>query len=139
VLTWLHLARIYQRLEQRHRELLAEFNLTPAQFDVLSHLANQPGQHQQELADGLLVTKGNVCGLLDRLEQAGLVERTPDPEDRRANLLRLTAAGRECYRAAAPALEVELSQDFKALPEQDFRNLQQALTALDRSLRHQNP
>lgn len=134
-LIWLHLARIYQRLEQSHRQLLASFDLTPAQFDVLSHLASQPGQHQQDLADHLLVTKGNVCGLLDRLERSGLVEREPDPEDRRANILFLTTRGYERFERAAPALEAELSDQFQQLPAAKRKQLQRTLAELDRALR----
>ena len=48
---------------------------------------------QSELAQRLLVTKGNVCGLIDRLEAAGLVVRRADPADRRANRLFLTPRG----------------------------------------------
>ncbi len=135
VLIWLHLARVFQRIEQSHRELLAEFDLTPAQFDVLSQLAGQPGLHQQELADRLLVTKGNVCGLLDRLEQVDLVERRPDPEDRRANTLHLTERGLGRFAEAAPALEHEINEHFRGLSSGQQKELRQLIGALDRSLR----
>jgi DNA-binding MarR family transcriptional regulator len=57
---------------------------------------------QQELSERLLVTKGNVCGLIDRAEAAGWVERRADPDDRRANRIYLTQAGRERLTATLP-------------------------------------
>jgi len=93
VLSWLHLVRIYQRVVHAEQTLLAQYGLTSSQFDVLSHIATAPGLNQQALAGRLLVTKGNVAGLLDRLECAGLVKRQPDPDDRRSHRLYLTPAG----------------------------------------------
>src|SRR4051812_21975307 len=79
VLAWMRLARVYGKVQQRSARHLRPFGLTVAQFDVLAQVGAAAGLSQQELAERLLVTKGNVCGLLDRLERAGLVTRQPDP------------------------------------------------------------
>ena len=76
--------------------------LTGPQFDVLATLHRGEGIMQQELAARLLVTKGNVTGVLDRMEALGWIERRPDPEDRRANRLYLTDSGKGKLRAAIP-------------------------------------
>ncbi len=99
---WLRLARVYQKMQRQLDRILDEAGLTLPQFDVLANLGMSEGITQQALAERLLVTKGNVCGLLDRMESAGLVERRPSPTDRRANHLYLTEQGRAALKAAFP-------------------------------------
>lgn len=135
VIAWLHLARTYIRLDHAHQTLLAEHGLTPSQFDVLSHLAAEPGMSQTELAGRLLVTKGNVAGLIDRLERSGLVERCPDPDDRRSNRLHITESGRRAFEAAAPVLEAQVAEQFEALDDDALDELMRLLARVDRSLR----
>jgi DNA-binding MarR family transcriptional regulator len=94
--------RFHNRLERRMAEALAVHGLTLPQFDVLATLSHGEGITQQELSELLLVTKGNVVGLIDRVSAAGWVERRPDPEDRRANRLYLTNAGRKMLAQAWP-------------------------------------
>jgi len=100
--TWLRLARVYQKVQRGLDHILDDAGLTLPQFDVLANLGMSEGITQQELAERLLVTKGNVCGLLDRMESADLVERRPSPTDRRANHLFLTDKGRASLKAAFP-------------------------------------
>jgi DNA-binding MarR family transcriptional regulator len=135
VLIWLHLVRVQNRVGHDEYSLLSDHGLTAAQFDVLSHLASNPGISQQELAEHLIVTKGNVAGLLDRLELAGLVERQPDPDDRRRYHLMLTEAGRRIFSGAAPSLETMLDQKMDALTAAEQSTLLRLLAKLDRSLR----
>ena len=68
------------------------------QCDVLTTLTEKEGVSQQELAERLYVTKGNISGLLDRLEAAGLVERRAIAADRRQYAIYLTEAGRAVAR-----------------------------------------
>lgn len=134
VLAWLHLVRVYNRIAHAEQDHLDEFDISPAQFDVLSHLAKDPGLSQQALADRLLVTKGNVCSLLDRMERAGYVERRTDPDDRRSNQLYITEHGKEVFSYAAPPLEAELARQFEALTGDEVETLMRLLARLDRSL-----
>src|SRR6186997_830166 len=90
VLAWLHLMRVHHQVQKAETAHLAQYNLTLPQFDVLAQLHTEEGITQQTLADRLLVTKGNVCGLMDRMVEQELVERRADPEDRRAYMLHLT-------------------------------------------------
>src|SRR5947209_4621332 len=92
--TALQLMRVHQKLQKQLERVLEGAGLTLPQFDVLANLGMSEGITQQELAGRLLVTKGNVCGLLDRMEAAELVERRSDAKDRRANRLYLTRTGR---------------------------------------------
>ncbi len=68
--------------------------LSIPQCDVLTTLTEQEGVSQQELAERLYVTKGNISGLIDRLVKAGMVERRSLAGDRRSHAIYLTAAGR---------------------------------------------
>ena len=77
-----------KRFDQRARSL----GLTRAQWSVLAHLSRQEGINQATLADILEIEPITLVRLLDRLEGAGWLERRPDPRDRRARLLYLTAA-----------------------------------------------
>jgi DNA-binding MarR family transcriptional regulator len=101
--TWLALVSVFNQIEQRLGRVLDAAGLTLPQFDVLANLGMTEGITQQELAAKLLVTKGNVVGLLDRMETADLVERRPDPRDRRANRVYLTRRGRAALHEAFPA------------------------------------
>ena len=79
-----------KRFEQRARA--AALGLTRAQAAVLAYLARQEGINQAALAQILELEPITLARLLDRLQAAALIERRPDPKDRRAHLLYLTAA-----------------------------------------------
>jgi DNA-binding MarR family transcriptional regulator len=102
VRAWVQLVRTYQRIVRRLEQALDDHGLSLAQFEVLAHVHFESGISQSELAQRLLVTKGNVCGLIDRLGAAGLVLRKADPDDRRANRLFLTARGTALLAATLP-------------------------------------
>lgn len=134
VVAWLRLVRIEQKIGRRAMAHLAPYDLTLPQFDVLAHLQGAPGITQQMLADRLLVTKGNVCGLIDRLVARGLVERRSDPDDRRANLLFLTGAGAALADDVIPAHEALIAEQIERLGADDRRVLGRLLRELDRAL-----
>ena len=98
----MQVVRCYQLGLRRLSERLAPLEVTTAQLDVLANLVAGPdeGLTQDELGQRLLVTKGNVSGLLDRLGQRGWVVRRTHPEDRRSNLVFLSQAGRELAERA---------------------------------------
>src|SRR3712207_3608188 len=99
VLAWMRLARVFQRVERDWGEHLRGWDLNVAQFDVLAHVGASEGMTQQELADSLLVTKGNVCQLLDRMEGRGWISRR---QEGRANRLFLTGKGRRLFDEVVP-------------------------------------
>ena len=72
---------------------VAELDLAPVQAKALHELNVEPPISMRELAERLKSDPSNVTGLIDRLEARGLVERRPDPNDRRIKGLALTAAG----------------------------------------------
>jgi DNA-binding MarR family transcriptional regulator len=102
-----------------------------AQFDVLAQVGAAEGSSQQQVADALLVTKGNVCQHLDRMEQSGLIERRAAG---RVNRLYLTPAGRRRYEALVPLHEELIAEQFSALGDTELVQLHRLLRKMDRSL-----
>jgi DNA-binding MarR family transcriptional regulator len=123
--------RVYQKVDRASADHLRGWGLSVAQFDVLARVGSQAGIKQQEVADSLLVTKGNVCQLLDRMEDRGLIVRR---REGRANHLFLTEAGRRLYDEAVPAQEAMVSERFSALSDGEQAQLHELLRKLDTSL-----
>ena len=131
VLGWLRLARVFQKMDRASAEHLGDFGLSMAQFDVLAQVGAAEGLTQQELADSLLVTKGNVCQLLDRMEGRGLILRQGEG---RVNRLFLTDAGRKLFAEAVPAQEAMVARKFSALSPEEQAKLLELLRKLDHAL-----
>jgi DNA-binding MarR family transcriptional regulator len=96
--------RSFWTLQSKVEDSLKKHKLTLAQFDLLAmlHGLDDLNLNQQELATELAVTKGNMVGLVNRLSRRGFVKRFPSRTGRRANVIRLTAAGRKLVTAALP-------------------------------------
>jgi DNA-binding MarR family transcriptional regulator len=83
----------FERVHAHFAEAVAELDLAPVQAKALHELDVDPPISMRELAERLKSDPSNVTGLVDRLEARGLVERRPDPKDRRIKGLALTSAG----------------------------------------------
>lgn len=129
--TWLRLARVFAKIDHASVEQLRSFGLSVAQFDVLAHVGSAEGTTQQELADHLLVTKGNVTQLVDRMEHCGLLTRR---QEGRTNRLFLTESGQRLFAEVVPAHEAQIARQFAALSPEELATLQRLLRALDHSL-----
>jgi DNA-binding MarR family transcriptional regulator len=108
----------------------ATLGVTRPQWRVLARLKREPSLRQVELAERLDMEPITLCRIVDRLEEAGLVERKPDPSDRRAWLLELTAKATPLVkqlRALAHDFAVEA---MDGIQETELRNLQQHLAAI---------
>jgi DNA-binding MarR family transcriptional regulator len=104
---WLRLLTCTQLIERRVRSgLREEFATTLPRFDLMAQLErHREGLKMNELSRLLMVTGGNVTGIVDQLEKEGLVERVSEPEDRRAWLIRLTSSGDKTFAEMARAHE----------------------------------
>src|SRR5689334_14805204 len=100
---WFRFIRLHRRVSSAISAELKALGLSIPQFDLLSTLTEQEGISQSELAERLYVTKGNVSGLVDRLVQAGLVERRAIAGDRRSYAMHLTPEGRRLAEAGIAA------------------------------------
>ena len=132
VLAWLRLLRVSQKVERDLARQLKLWGLNNAQFDVLAHVGAAEGITQQELADSLLVTKGNVAQLLGRMERRGLIERRSQG---RTNRLFLTDEGRRTFTEVVPAHEALIDDRLSVLSEEDQKQLFELLRRLDRARR----
>lgn len=115
------LRRAWYGLNQAFRRRLTRHELTPDQYTVLRNLleAGSGGLTQRELNDRMNSDPNTIAALVDRMERSGWVKRAPDPADRRAKRVQLTAAGRQKHlraRAVAAALHAEVAA---ALPHEE--------------------
>jgi MarR family transcriptional regulator, organic hydroperoxide resistance regulator len=120
---WFRFLRIHQRAHSAMASRLRSIGISIAQFDLLSTLTEDEGITQRDLAERLYVTKGNVSGLVDRLVEAGLVDRKPIPGDRRSHALHLTPEGR---RLASEGMDVQkrfIEETIGRLPVADLDHL----------------
>jgi DNA-binding MarR family transcriptional regulator len=132
---WFRLIRVESRLSGAVSERLREIGLSVPQCDVLTTLTEEEGISQQTLARRLYVTKGNISGLLDRLESAGLVERRSTATDRRQYEIHLTAPGRETAIKAIAIQEAFIRATFGRIPEADLLTFERIVRALREILR----
>lgn len=113
--------------------------LTPSQFDIVATLGNTTGMSFKELGERTLITKGTLTGVIDRLQEKGLVERITQLEDRRSTLVRLTTLGEaEFARVFAPQIAFG-KQSFVNYDEQDFDTLDKELGKLHANLTGRAP
>ena len=127
---WLQLVRAYNYMEARISADLRRADLTLARFHVLVALAKHGPMSQQTLADHLLVTKGNVVGLIDKLSARGFVERQSSATDRRVNVLRVTPAGRRIVERTLPRQMELIANLMQPLNQREAVSLKALLTRL---------
>ena len=131
VLAWLRLARVFVKIDTRSERFFRTQDLNTAHFDVLAKVGAASGITQQELADALLVTKGNISQLLARLEQDGLIARRAAG---RTNCLSLTERGRALYDRVVPRQEALIATLLAPLAPDEQRELLRLLRKLDHAL-----
>ena len=129
VRVWFRFIRLESRLQIAVSERLREIGLSVPQCDVLTTLTEAEGVSQQDLAKRLYVTKGNISGLLDRLEGAGLVERRSTAADRRQYEIYLTPAGREAAERAICIQHELIGATLGRLPAEDLAAFENLLIA----------
>jgi len=108
--------------------------ISPEQWFLLFRLYERPGQAQSDLADRDLQDHPNITRLVDALEQRALVERTPDPDDRRRSLVSLTAAGRQLMESLLPQVVAERRRIFRGLSATELETLVTLLHTIERNL-----
>jgi DNA-binding MarR family transcriptional regulator len=93
-------------LKKSADEFFKTLDLTDVQFNVLMLLSYQSGSHgglsQVQLSEMMLVNRANITTLIDRMEKTSLVTRTSVSDDRRTNIIKLTAKGKKLFEKAEP-------------------------------------
>lgn len=142
--TWLRLLSCAHLVEgEVRRRLRGNFGITLPRFDLLAQLDaaardDVHGLTMSELSRRLMVTNGNLTGLVERLVIEGLVSRAALASDRRTQIVRLTGAGRRALHAMTPAHERWIEELFQDIAPADREQLSTLLgrlrTSVQRSL-----
>jgi DNA-binding MarR family transcriptional regulator len=133
---WLKLLSCSMIVEKRLRARLErDFKTTLPRFDVLAALDRHAhGLKMSALSESLMVSNGNVTGVVTRLIEDGLVTRTVDQEDRRSATVRLTRKGRDIFLKMAAAHEQWMDEMFADLSDNQADDLLRSLMQLRRSI-----
>ncbi|GIK81049.1 MAG: MarR family transcriptional regulator [Pseudorhodoplanes sp.] len=134
---WLRLLTCTTLIEGEIRSRLRDsFDVTLPRFDLMAQLDKAPnGMTLGELSKRMMVSNGNVTGLVERLAALNLLERRPSPTDRRAQIVSLTAEGRRTFRAMARTHETWIAEIFAGLSRSEIDQLMALLARTKASAR----
>jgi len=121
---------VARQLREASHESLAPWDITPAQFRALRVLRRDGVQRLSELSDHLRIAARSTTEVVDALESRGLVQRRPDPGDRRAVLVELTEHGTTVLDAIREARGSEAERVFSRLSQADQADLARILREL---------
>jgi DNA-binding MarR family transcriptional regulator len=125
------LVRVVHLISLAGAQELRAHGLTPAQYQVLVLVHRNPRVVQRELTEVLGVTKANISQLVTRLQDAGLLDRTPEGA---ANRIALTDQGRALVRQLMPAHRQFLARSFAALEPDELTVLARLVSRIGASL-----
>lgn len=133
---WLRLLTCTTLVETEIRRRLREqFDVTLPRFDLMAQLERAPqGMTLGEMSKRMMVSNGNVTGLVERLVESGHLERTPLATDRRVQVVTLTVAGREAFAVMAQAHEAWIAELFAGLAPAEIEGLLAMLGKLKASV-----
>ena len=126
---WLRLLTCTTLIEGEVRSRLRErFDVTLPRFDLMAQLDKAPdGMTLSDVSKRMMVSNGNITGLVERLVQSGHVDRRTSDVDRRVQMIRLTKSGRAEFRKMAGEHEIWIAEMFSDLGEKDVRELMRLL------------
>ena len=124
------LVKAYQAFSTYSEVFVRQYDLTPAQFDVIATLGNTTGLSMGDIGEKTLITKGTLTGVVDRLEKKGLIERKVPPENRRSIVVKLTPDGEKMFEQIFPAHIADMKQHFEVLNPSELELLQVLLKRL---------
>lgn len=137
-LFWIH--RVDQAVRQ---QVLAGFrarghSLSAPQWEIMSVLWQRDGMTQTMLAEASGADKASITRIVDRMVAEGLVDRRPDPDDRRAFRIHLEPAGRELHQELLPVVDEVIGRAFDGMDAGEQAALKTALERVFRNLSHGN-
>jgi DNA-binding MarR family transcriptional regulator len=132
--TVLELLRVSGRWVDLATGILRGHGLTFPHFEVLMSLHAGEGISQQDLSERLLLTKGNICVIVQKLEASGLIDRRTDPVDQRVHRLYLTDDGRRLIARVAPDHQKLGDRIFATFSPADRKSLFQLLCRLGQAI-----
>lgn len=130
IMLWVRLAMTFNVVYQEIKHELREEHFTVPQFEIISCLDRKTGLSLSEIAERLLVSGGNVTGIIDRLERDGYVHRVRDKIDRRIVRALLTEKGFELYKSFLPRYKEVMHRINSGLTLEERKQLQRLLKKL---------
>jgi DNA-binding MarR family transcriptional regulator len=126
---WLRLLTCTTLIEGEVRSRLRErFDVTLPRFDLMAQLDKAPdGMTLSDVSKRMMVSNGNVTGLVERLVESGHIDRRTSEADRRVQVIRLTKLGRAVFRKMATEHESWIASFFSELSDKDVRELMRLL------------
>ncbi|NIZ12581.1 MarR family winged helix-turn-helix transcriptional regulator [Phaeobacter sp. HF9A] len=133
---WLRLLKTSGLIEEElRRRMRAELGTTLPRFDVMSALARTPeGLKMSEISRRLRVSNGNITGIVDKLTEEGIALRVAVPDDRRANLVRLTPKGQAVFAEHASRHEAWIDEILTGLNADDVAGVGEGADPLSDTL-----
>ena len=138
VRAWVRVLAVHKRGLAAIRDEL-EREMTLPRFDLLANLSRADGQTLASLSRSMLVTAGNLTGLVDRAARDGLVERRSDPTDRRAWRVHLTPKGARAFHEAERRHATKVARVFASLTPAEMETLVALLDKVKATLREPEP
>lgn len=120
LMLWCRITRIYNQSIRESNQHLKRWKLSTAQFDILVQVGSHERLSQQELANKLFVTKGNITQLLSKMEELGLIKRE---QEWKTKYLSLTKEGKEFFHEVVPEQEYFQASQFSNLNYKEKKQL----------------
>ena len=138
--SWFAVVRCYQECTRRYARLMQGFDLTIPQFDVLSAIHRLGDEATPKaIADQLLVTRGNITGVLHRLQDHGLIATRVHEHDGRSFVCELTDEGRALFRQARLAAALFIDQQLAPFGDEELRQTEEQMNRMHRHLKTIDP
>ena len=133
--SWFAVVRCYQECTRRYTRLMQGFDLTIPQFDVLSAI-HKLGEEAtpKAIADELVVTRGNITGVLHRLQDHGLLATRVNEHDGRSFVCEMTDQGRTVFRQARLAASLFIDQQLAPFSCDELRQSEDQMNRMRRHL-----
>lgn len=133
--SWIAVVRAYQTCSQRYSTLLDHYDLTVPQYDVLTAVRQLGGEATpKRIASRLLVTKGNITRILQRMKERGLLETAENEKDGRSLICSLTPVGSERLTRAQKAATLFIAEQLSPFDDDALKLIQQQMEQMRRHL-----
>ncbi|MDJ0758938.1 MAG: MarR family transcriptional regulator [Woeseiaceae bacterium] len=138
--SWIAVVETYQECNRRYSAMLREFDLTVPQFDVLNAIHSLGDDAlPKRIAERMLVTRGNVSGVLNRLQEHDLIVTRQTLRDRRSFVCELTPAGRKLFEAARSAAALFIEEQLSPFDADEMRNIEDKMRTMKAHLQTLDP
>ncbi len=138
--SWLAVVRAYNECNRRYTQLLGGLDLTIPQFDVLNAILTLDHEATpKRIADELVVTRGNITGVLHRLQSRKLIRTRHHEIDGRSFVCELTAAGRKLLMRARSAAGIFITQQLSPFDDATLNETEELMKIMHAHLQTVDP